>query len=98
MTGQRKASALSLAVASQIREARIARGWDQKKLAERAGVSHATVSAVEAGHRSMTFKMAEKLAGALGARARVILDTEPCGTCGGKPPAPFICPDCGRAS
>lgn len=40
-------------LASSIRAARIRRGWTVRQLAERIGVSHATVTAIEAGKPSV---------------------------------------------
>lgn len=48
-----------------LRDARRARGWSQRELAEHAGVSRPTVARIEAGQRVRVDSL-ERVAGALG--------------------------------
>jgi len=50
----------------RVRELRTARGWSQRELAERAGVRHATINAIEAARTSgVDFDVLERLANTL---------------------------------
>jgi HTH-type transcriptional regulator/antitoxin HipB len=61
MTKQRSAESFG----TGIRDARVARGWSQSFLGERAGVSRPTIARVEAGQDISTATLA-KVAAALG--------------------------------
>jgi transcriptional regulator with XRE-family HTH domain len=59
----------------RLREAREARGWSQVKLAERAGVTRATVSRIETGKvASLDLEVFEKLADALGVHPATLIE------------------------
>ena len=57
-----------------IRELRLCLGMKQKKLAELAGVSRTTVSAIENGGQDVTMGTLGKLASALGVTAKELQD------------------------
>jgi len=56
-----------------LRRARLARGWTQRELAERAGVDLATVGRAECENRDARTSVLLKLAEALGVSADVLL-------------------------
>lgn len=60
MTGE-----LSVPARTDFRAERLARGWTQAQLAERAGVSKATVSNVERGVPSLTAPAVRRILAAL---------------------------------
>ena len=61
----------------RLRELRDARGWTQGELAERAGVTRATVSRIEGGKvASLDLQVFEKLANALDVHPAVLIDRE----------------------
>jgi transcriptional regulator with XRE-family HTH domain/molybdate-binding protein len=77
--------------ASRLRECRIGSGLTQAELAERAGVSRALVSAVEAGRHQPRVAAALALARALGSTAEALFggrDASPVDAITGEPPAP----------
>ncbi|WP_293760639.1 XRE family transcriptional regulator [uncultured Aquitalea sp.] len=53
-------------VSTNIRQARVAKGWSQEKLAELAGVSRRMLVNIEAGENNASIATVDKLAGALG--------------------------------
>jgi transcriptional regulator with XRE-family HTH domain len=59
----------------RLRELRDARGWTQVELAERAGVTRATVSRIEGGKvASLDLEVFEKLATALDVHPAVLIE------------------------
>lgn len=61
----------------RLRELRDARGWTQVELAERAGVTRATVSRIEGGKvASLDLEVFEKLANALDVHPAILITTE----------------------
>lgn len=52
--------------AAMIREAREAKGWNQARLAEAAGMTQETVSAIERERRAPSLRTAARLVAALG--------------------------------
>ena len=62
-------------ISLRIRELRKAKGWSQAELAERAGVTQATVSRIE-GEKvaSLDLEVFEKLANALDVHPAVLID------------------------
>jgi putative transcriptional regulator len=68
---------MAAAVTVRIRELREAQGWTQRELAERAGVTRATVNRLENGRpRSIDFDVLEKLANALAVNAAMLIAHE----------------------
>jgi transcriptional regulator with XRE-family HTH domain len=63
----------------RVAELRDAKGWTQAELAEKAGVSRATVNRIESDtNRRIDFDVLEKLAGAFGVEAgRLIVEDSP---------------------
>jgi len=57
----------------KIRKLRRQRGWTQKQLAAKAGLSHAQVSNVERGDRGASVEALERIARALGIKAGDLL-------------------------
>lgn len=53
-------------ILSRIRELREAKGWGQRELAERSGVSQSAISDIENGKRDPSIKTVKKVAIALG--------------------------------
>jgi transcriptional regulator with XRE-family HTH domain len=66
---------LTALLATTLRRQRELRGLTQQGLAERAGVSQATITRIENGDRAPSTAMVEKLLGALGVQLTV--DVEP---------------------
>ncbi len=65
----------------KIRAMREAKGWTQGELAERAGVTRATVNRIENGKpRSIDLEVLDKLANALGVPAGLLIVSESSGT------------------
>jgi transcriptional regulator with XRE-family HTH domain len=64
-------------IATLVRTAREARGWSQTDLAERSGVSHSGISALEKGKGAPTMTTLRKLANALGVPVAQLIGSEP---------------------
>jgi transcriptional regulator with XRE-family HTH domain len=64
-------------IATLVRTAREARGWSQTDLAERSGVSHSGISALEKGKGAPTMTTLRKLADALGVDVSQLIGSEP---------------------
>nr|WP_073187243.1 UDP-N-acetylglucosamine 1-carboxyvinyltransferase [Tessaracoccus bendigoensis] len=58
-------SATSESIGRMIRDARTARGWSQKKLAEELGTAQSAVHRIEAGQQNLSLSMIDRLAEAL---------------------------------
>lgn len=65
---------LSDAAAKAIRKARLALGWTQARLAERAQVSRTLISKVECGRRPVSIASIAAIADALGMRVELVLE------------------------
>ena len=59
-----------------LRGARAVRGLSQTALAEKAGIDRSTVSRIETGYEEPTWRMVQRLSGALELSAAVLLSTE----------------------
>jgi transcriptional regulator with XRE-family HTH domain len=66
--------ALRRHVGANLRRERMARGWSQEYLAERAGLDRRTVGSIENATRSPLFDHLALLADALGIPLRMLLD------------------------
>ena len=55
-------------------EARRKRGWTQRKLADKTGLSQSDVSNLESGRANPTFKTLQAIASALGGKIDLLLD------------------------
>lgn len=60
------------AMGESIRAMRTAQGWEQKQLAQIAGITPANVRSVEAGKYAVNIDVLNKIAGALGAELRMV--------------------------
>lgn len=58
-------------IADAVRKARSAHGWTQPVLAEKAGVSRATVARLELGHDAISLKNLRRILDVLGIRVTV---------------------------
>ena len=82
----------------RIQRERLRRGWNLRELGDACGgVSANTILRAEAG-QNLTLGVAIALAKALGVSLDSLLAEVECVTCDGMPPAPFICPECGRGA
>ena len=64
---------LRRAFARNLREARIAKGWSQERLADEAGLHRTYVGGIERGERNVSINNIELLAEAVGERASLLL-------------------------
>lgn len=62
---------LALAIGDKLRDAREAAGLSQRNLAARAGISHAALARVEAGHVGTTLATLQTVSAELGLRVKV---------------------------
>lgn len=88
-------------LAANMRRLRKTRGWTQKELGSRWGVSLQVVNSLETGHRGREFSVNEAVAvaGIFGLPvADLLMPVLPCTTCQGAPPAGFTCRTCGAES
>jgi transcriptional regulator with XRE-family HTH domain len=81
----------------RIKRERERRGWSQRELARKAGISQATPIRVEAG-QDLALSSAIALSSALGLSLDALLAEPVCGVCDGEPPEGFICTGCSRKS
>ena len=77
-----------------IRE-RESRGWSMRETGAKTGLSASTVMRAEVG-QDCALSTAIALAAAYGLSIGDLLAEGPCDRCDGKPPAGFICGECGR--
>lgn len=92
-------SPLALTMAARLRSERQSRGWTQREMARKTGVSTAQITAWELGTRRITLEALEKLAAAFECEAWVLLKpVGPCRNCGGQPVPGFTCNTCRSGS
>ena len=84
---------LTAAVVDRIRARRGELDLSVQELADRVGVAHSTLSAIEHGHRGVTLPMLARIAAAFGDEPWMLIP-KPCPHCGDRPPAGFTCNTC----
>ena len=82
--------------AARLRRMRHARSWSLAALAEKSGVSSAGLSNIENSKADPGLSTVARIARAFDIPLGEMVSDSPCGQCDGKPPAGFICADCGR--
>ena len=92
MRQPREADAEFCASVKRLREAQ---NLALRDVAERAGLGHTIVHRIENGQPPL-LGHAVAVAAALGVTLADMLGGDLCGTCFGRPPAGFICSECGR--
>lgn len=83
----------ALVAAYRLRRARLALGWQQGELADKAGLTQALLSRAENAHPDVTVRALSLLAEAAGTDMTAL--TAECGHCGGEPRPWTSCLDCG---
>lgn len=82
-------------IGKRIKHLRTERQWTLQDLSRRCGLSKSGISKIEAGN-DFTVSSAIAIAEAFGMPVTDLLASPVCGHCDGKPPAGFLCPECGR--
>lgn len=80
----------------RVKRARMALGWSQSELSQKAGVERDTISRYETGAREPGIVYALRVAVALETSLDDLTAEPVCAKCDGHPEAGFICGTCGR--
>jgi transcriptional regulator with XRE-family HTH domain len=97
VNGPRPGDPLTRYVAARITWFRKTRGWSQRELAEKTGLSAPCITSYEAGSRGIPLRSVGLIAEAFGVRPWVLI-MEDCPVCRNKARPGWVCGNCGLGS